>query len=66
MEVCTKYSYIMLIKLLDYGLTEAGIIISVPYEEGGQRVRKPGSVGVPLPSVSIKVFNRLGATTIAG
>jgi len=37
-------------------LTETGIIALVPYEESGQRTRKPGTVGVPLPTVRIKVW----------
>jgi len=37
-------------------MTEAGSITSVPYEEGGQRARKPGSVGVPLPNILLKVI----------
>jgi len=38
-----------------YGMTEVGTMITVPYEEGGAPLRKPGSIGVPLQNILIKV-----------
>ena len=36
-------------------MTEIGTATSVPYEEDGQTVRKPGSIGVPLQDITMKV-----------
>lgn len=44
-------------KLLErYGMTEIGMALSNPYE--GER--RPGSVGVPLPGVSVRLKNESG------
>ncbi len=45
-----------------YGMTETGMNTSNPYE--GER--RPGSVGLPLPSVNIRVVNSEGAEMAAG
>lgn len=37
-----------------YGMTEVGIVLSNPYEG----VRKAGSVGLPLPGVSVRIVDR--------
>jgi malonyl-CoA/methylmalonyl-CoA synthetase len=45
-----------------YGMTEAGMICSNPYE--GERI--PGTVGFPLPGVSVRVADDSGAELARG
>jgi len=45
-----------------YGMTEIGMALSNPYfedkkESGGSRVRKPGTVGLPLPDVEVRLVD---------
>jgi malonyl-CoA/methylmalonyl-CoA synthetase len=50
-------------KILErYGMTETGMITSNPYD--GERV--PGTVGYPLPGVSVRVTDKQGRTLPAG
>ena len=46
-----------------YGMTEAGMICSNPYDENG---RVPGTVGFPLPGVSARVADESGAEVPRG
>jgi malonyl-CoA/methylmalonyl-CoA synthetase len=45
-----------------YGMTETGMNLSNPY--AGERV--PGSVGTPLPGVSMRIVNHSGQDVMAG
>lgn len=50
-------------KILErYGMTETGMIASNPYD--GERI--PGTVGYPLPGVSVRITGKLGETLPAG
>jgi len=50
-------------KILErYGMTEAGMIASNPYD--GERI--PGTVGYPLPGVSVRVADKQGRVLPAG
>ena len=45
-----------------YGMTETGMIASNPLNG----VRKPGSVGLPLPGVEVRVTNEIGNIQVRG
>jgi len=45
-----------------YGMTEAGMIASNPYDGG----RVPGTVGYPLPGVSVRIAGKTGQSLPAG
>lgn len=40
-----------------YGMTEIGMALSNPYMEDKVRTRKPGCVGLPLPSVEVRLVD---------
>ncbi|KAB2920828.1 MAG: malonyl-CoA synthase [Hyphomicrobiaceae bacterium] len=46
-----------------YGMTEAGMITSNPYKGG---TREPGTVGYPLPGVSVRIADAEGHALAAG
>ncbi|XP_053684449.1 malonate--CoA ligase ACSF3, mitochondrial [Sabethes cyaneus] len=41
-----------------YGMTEIGMAISNPYIQDSTRARTCGSVGLPLPGVTVKIVNK--------
>lgn len=45
-----------------YGMTEIGMALSNPYIEDKNRVRKPGTVGQPLPGVEVRIVDNEGKT----
>ncbi len=46
-----------------YGMTEAGMITSNPYKDGA---REPGTVGYPLPGISVRIADAEGHALAAG
>lgn len=45
-------------KLLErYGMTEIGMALSNPYVEDKGRSRRPGTVGLPLPNVEVRIVD---------
>uniref|UniRef100_A0A182VP31 AMP-dependent synthetase/ligase domain-containing protein n=1 Tax=Anopheles merus TaxID=30066 RepID=A0A182VP31_ANOME len=48
-----------------YGMTEIGMAISNPYvQDGEQRSRKQGCVGMPLPGVSVRIVEQESGRTL--
>jgi len=49
-----------------FGMTEIGTVVVVPREDDGQRQRKPGTIGVPVQNVLMKVSYITSSLIILG
>ncbi len=63
-EVLARFEKKFRLPLLEgYGLTEASPVVSFNPLKG---IRKPGSVGLPLPEIEVKVVDKTGKKLLAG
>jgi len=63
-EIWTAFECAYDVKMVEgYGLTEASPVVAVNPPDG---IRKPGSIGLPLPGISVKVVDEKGRAVEPG